>query len=79
MINDDVDYCFGIMLWELYHIDQKPFEEFPELLKFTYKLEDAIVDKNLRPTIRKGEDGKEGCPLEYANLIRDCWAVSFHN
>ena len=37
-------------------------------MRFTYKLEDAITEKHLRPTIQ------QACPPEYAALIKECWA-----
>ncbi|KYQ93736.1 leucine-rich repeat-containing protein (LRR) [Tieghemostelium lacteum] len=56
-------YSFGMILWELYHMEI-PFDEYD--FKFMSTLEDNIV-AGLRPTIR------DNCNAQFADLITRCW------
>lgn len=57
-------YSFGIVLWEIW-TRQLPFIEY----SFNYQVSDAVLSGQ-RPKI------PSTCPIQYAQLIRDCWSHS---
>jgi serine/threonine protein kinase len=59
-------YSYGIILWELAHPCQEPFDSYN--VSFTSELEHRICDDDLRPQI------SERCPEPWRDLMVRCWA-----